>query len=70
MPINVTADLIKQYATKQLKYKGYDDSVKLYEALRVHADGDMPKDVIEERRPSESERIKEYREKIYVRKLL
>jgi hypothetical protein len=66
MPINVTADLIKQYASKTLKYKGYDDSVKLYEALRVHADGDMPKDVIEERRPSESERIKEYREKIYV----
>src|SRR6476646_3704217 len=66
MPINVTADLIKQYAIKQLKYKGYDDSVKLYEALRVHADGDMPKDVIKERRPSESERIMEYREKIYV----
>lgn len=66
MPIQVTADLITQYAKKQLKYKGYDDSVNLYEALRVHADGDMPKDVIEERRPSESERIKEYREKIYV----
>ncbi len=66
MPINVTADLIKEYAQKQRKYKAYDDAVELYEALRVHADGDMPKDVIEERRPSESERIKEYREKIYV----
>jgi hypothetical protein len=66
MPIKVTAALIKDYAQKYIKYKGYDDSVKLYEALRVHADGDMPKDVIEERRPSESERIKEYREKIYV----
>lgn len=68
MPIQVTKDLIEQYASGQIKYKAFDKAVELYEALRVHAEGDMPKDVIECRRPSESERIKEYREKIYVPK--
>lgn len=66
MPIKVTPDLVQSYAQKKLKHRAYDDTVDLYESLRVHADGDMPKDVIEERRPSESDRIKEYREKIYV----
>lgn len=68
MPINVTKDLVEQYASGKLKYKAFDKATELYEALRVHAEGDMPKDVIECRRPSESDRIKEYREKIYVPK--
>src|ERR1700749_709892 len=66
MPIIATPDLIQSYATKQFKYKGFDKSVELYEDIRVHADGEVPKCIIEERRPSESDRIKEYREKIYV----
>ncbi len=66
MPINLTSDLLKEYVKGQRKYKGFDDSVKLYEELRVHAEGEVPKEAIEERRPSESDRIKEYREKIYV----
>lgn len=66
MPINVTRDLIEQYASKQIKYKAYDEAVELYKALKVHANGEMPEEIIEERRPSESERIKEYRKKIYV----
>lgn len=66
MAINATPDIMQEYASRRRKYKGYDKSVELYEDLRVHADGDMPKEAIEERRPSESERIKEYRKKIYV----
>lgn len=66
MPINATPDLIKDYANKRIVHRAYDTTVQLYEELRVHADGEMPKDVIEERRPSESDRIKCYREKIYV----
>ena len=66
MPIVATPELIKNYATNKIKYKAYQKANELYEDIRVHAEGDMPKDVIEERRPSESERIKEYREKIYV----
>lgn len=66
MPITATPELMQGYANNQLKYKAYKESVELYEDLRVHANGEMPKCLIEERRPSESERIKEYREKIYV----
>lgn len=66
MPITVTPEVIENYARKRAKNISFDEAVGLYEALRVHADGDMPKSIIEERRPSESERIKEYREKIYV----
>lgn len=66
MPIIATPELIQNYAQKRALYKAYLKANELYEDIRVHAEGDMPKDVIEERRPSESERIKEYREKIYV----
>lgn len=38
----------------------------LAEKLQVHANGSMPKKLISERRPNESDKIKEYREKIYV----
>lgn len=65
MPITPTPDLIQKYAQQKIKYKGFQVATDLYEELRVHADGDMPKDVIEKRRPSESERIQEYREDIY-----
>lgn len=66
MPITVTPEVIANYAMKRARNISYDETVDLYEKLRVHADGDMPKNIIEDRRPSESERIKEYREKIYV----
>ena len=46
-------------------YPLYTDSVKLYNDLRVHADGDFPKAMIEERRPSEADEILEYRKKTY-----
>ena len=66
MPIKATPNLLQKYAKKQIAYKGYQDAIDLYEELRVHADADMPREIIEERRPSESLMIKEYREKIYV----
>lgn len=66
MPIRPTPEMMQSYASNKLRYKGYQDAVNLYEDLRVHAEGDTPKDIIEERRPSESVMIKEYREKIYV----
>lgn len=46
-------------------YPLFTDSVKLYNDLRVHADGEFPKLMIEERRPSESEEILEYRKTTY-----
>lgn len=47
-------------------YQNGRTCVELAEKLRVHADGKMPRTLITERRPNESDKIKEYREKIYV----
>ena len=47
-------------------YQNRPKCVELAEKLRVHADGKMPRTLITERRPNESDKIKEYREKIYV----
>lgn len=43
----------------------YAESVKLYNALRVHFDGEYPGELIEERRPHESPKVKDYRKKIW-----
>lgn len=47
-------------------YQNARTCVDLAEKLQVHANGSMPKKLISERRPNESDKIKEYREKIYV----
>ena len=47
-------------------YQNGRTCVELAEKLRVHADGKMPRTLITERRPNETDKIKEYREKIYV----
>lgn len=65
MPLKLTNDVITQYAKKQLRHIAYDKTVEMYEHLRVHANGETPTHLIFERRPSESEYIKDYREKIY-----
>jgi len=46
-------------------YPLYAESVELYNALRVHADGVFPDKMIKERRPSESDEILEYRKTTY-----
>jgi hypothetical protein len=46
-------------------YPLYAESVKLYNDLRVHADGDFPGKMISRRRPSETEEILEYRQLTY-----
>ncbi|MDF2381324.1 hypothetical protein JMG10_07600 [Nostoc ellipsosporum NOK] len=56
---------LQVYFTGASQYPLYRESVRLYESLRVHADGDFPKEMIEERRPSESEDILDYRKKTY-----
>jgi hypothetical protein len=66
--MEITADQLKEYTTKNAtpkRWKCYDDSVKLYKALKTHADGEYPHRLIDKRRPSESEQIKEYRKEIY-----
>ncbi len=45
-----------------------EDARKLYSALKTHANGEVPKEIISERRPNEPDEIKNYRYKIYAPK--
>lgn len=47
-------------------YQNKDICVQLAKKLSTHADGNVPEELINERRPNESEAIKDYRKKIYV----
>lgn len=44
----------------------YKETVELHKKIRVHANGEKPGELLTCRRPSESPKIQEYREKIYV----
>ena len=57
---------LEKYLIGTKRHPAYKKTVEIYEELKVHADGEYPKDAIEERRPSETEKIKRYRKKIFV----
>jgi hypothetical protein len=59
-----TVPLADYFSGKKLG-KGIADARKMYKAMSVHMDGDMPKHIIEERRPNEGDAVKAYRKKIY-----
>jgi len=42
----------------------YKQTVKKYDAIKLHADGDEPGELITKRRPSESKKIQDYRKEI------
>lgn len=63
MPL--TAERLLKLMQGQAKGLLYDDSVKLYKSLNTHEKGHMPTELIKLRRPSESDAILEYREKIF-----
>jgi hypothetical protein len=65
--MEITALQLKDYTkkTQPKRWKCYDESVKLYDALRIHANGEFPARLIQERRPSESPEIHKYRQTIY-----
>lgn len=65
MPKITDEELQKYLLSNGSYYPLYSESVKLYESLRVHADGDFPKEMIEKRRPSEAEDILTYRKDTY-----
>lgn len=44
------------------------DALKLYKALKTHANGEVPEEIIKERRPNEPDEIMNYRFKIYAPK--
>lgn len=64
--IEITVEFIKKVlGTKHLNY---NETVRISRRLKVHANGECPTHLIDERRPSEPEEIKNYRRKIYVPK--
>lgn len=64
MPFEHTIETIKGYASGN-RYVVYDKTVCMYKDLEQHANGQVPERLICERRPGESDRIKEYRKHIY-----
>lgn len=64
MPFEHTITDIADYA-KQEHFTAYIEAVCKYEAMKKHANGEMPEHIICNRRPGESDRIKEYRKEIY-----
>lgn len=80
--IKIDKSVIEKYITKKYKHSSYDITVDISDHLRFHFDGYTFRDVvkfkkrenpyffelIDTRRPSESEHIKEYRRKIYLPK--
>lgn len=62
----VTASFLEPYlSNKRNRHYHYVKSVQSAEELAIHANGEFPEDLIRERRPAESEEIKNYREKIF-----
>lgn len=60
-----TPDVLKKYIKENYRHSNYHEAVKNYNEIRVHSDGKAPGNLIEERRPGESETILAYRKKIY-----
>ncbi len=54
MPI-VSTSFLEPYLMQKHRHEDYDDAYELYEELEVHADGEYPHDLIDQRRPAESE---------------
>lgn len=61
----VGKDSINNYSLTGNRYSAYIETVLQYHPLKIHADGDFPKAMIEDRRPSESAEILEYRKRTY-----
>jgi hypothetical protein len=56
---------ITQWVKNEKRHSFYIDSVRLYDAIRVHSDGEYPESLIGKRRPAESVTIKNYRKEIH-----
>lgn len=60
-----TTEELQDYFSGKKKHEAYLQTVTLANAMRVHSDGIYPKELIDERRPSESEAVREYRKLIW-----
>lgn len=62
----VPPSFLEPYLMQGLRHEDYEDAVEMYEELEIHADGEYPGELIDQRRPAESDEIKHYRKKIFV----
>ena len=62
----VSPSFLEPYLLQGNRHSHYAESVEMYESLEIHADGEYPAHLIEDRRPAESDDIKNYRKKIFV----
>jgi hypothetical protein len=62
----VSPSFLEPYLMQGLRHEDYEDAVEMYEELETHADGEYPGELIDQRRPAESDEIKHYRKKIFV----
>lgn len=64
MPIEITIDWVRKAINSY--HTNYKENVQSAGKIVVHAEGKIPTELINSRRPSEPDSIKAYREKIYV----
>lgn len=63
--IEFTTEELQGYFFGKVKHDAYTETVELAEQMRIHSDGVYPKKLIEERRPSESDAVHDYRQSIW-----
>lgn len=65
MIAELTPTKLAEYFSGKLTHPYYKETVEDYNEIRIHANGEFPKELIEERRPSEGQEIFDYRQKIW-----
>jgi hypothetical protein len=63
---SITPAYLEPYILQGYRHDEYNEAVKMYESLEIHSDGEYPHHLIDDRRPAESNDIKNYRQKIFV----
>lgn len=66
MPFELSPDFLRNVTKANRLHANYSVTVDLAKKIIIHADGEVPETLINNRRPSESEAIKDYRKLIYV----
>lgn len=61
----MTTEQLKDAFSGKIFHIAYQETVDLAESMAIHADGTYPKALIEDRRPNESETVRDYRMKIW-----
>lgn len=61
----ISNDLLQTYFLSSNRHPIYQETVHLYNSMRIHSDGEFPGEMISKRRPGENEDILEYRKRTY-----